>query len=53
MGMVAEGFNASKELEPLLKKLSINLPVINSTYRILHQHANPFHEFKLLEKHLR
>lgn len=53
MGMVAEGFNASKELEPLLKKLSVNLPVINSTYRILHQHANPFHEFKLIEKNLR
>ncbi|HWB25684.1 MAG TPA: NAD(P)H-dependent glycerol-3-phosphate dehydrogenase [Chitinophagaceae bacterium] len=53
MGMVAEGFNASKELEPLLKKLSLSLPVINSAHRILHQHANPFHEFKLLEQNLR
>lgn len=53
MGMVAEGYNASKELEPLLKKMGLALPIINSTYRILHQHANPYHEFKLIEKNLR
>lgn len=52
MEMIAEGFHASKELAPLLKKLDISLPVINSVHRILHQHANPFHEFKLLEKQL-
>jgi len=53
MGMVAEGYNASKELEPLLKKMAITLPIINSTFRILHQHANAYHEFKLIEKNLR
>ncbi|QEC69750.1 glycerol-3-phosphate dehydrogenase [Panacibacter ginsenosidivorans] len=52
MEMVAEGYNASKELAPMLSDLNISLPVINSVYRILHQHANPFHEFKLLEQQL-
>ena len=52
MEMVAEGYNASKELAPVIDDLKINLPVINSVYRILHQHANPFHEFKLLEQKL-
>lgn len=52
MEMVAEGFHASRELAPILKKTNINLPVINSVHRILHHHANPFHEFKLLEEQL-
>lgn len=52
MEMVAEGFHASRELAPLLKESAISLPVINSVHRILHQHANPFHEFKLLEGQL-
>jgi len=53
MEMVAEGFHASKELAPLVQQLNISLPIINSVYRVLHQHANPFHEFKLVEKQLR
>jgi glycerol-3-phosphate dehydrogenase (NAD(P)+) len=52
MEMVAEGYNASKELAPIIDDLKITLPVINSVHRILHQHANPFHEFKLLEQQL-
>jgi len=52
MTMIAEGFNASKELNGLLKKLGITLPVLTSVYRILHHHANPYQEFKLLEKQL-
>jgi glycerol-3-phosphate dehydrogenase (NAD(P)+) len=50
MEMVAEGFNASKELEEMLKKSKLQTPVFNSVYRILHKHANPFSEFKLLER---
>jgi len=53
MEMVAEGYNASNELAPLVKYLKADFPVINSIYRILHQHASPFHEFKLIEKYLR
>ncbi|MEP6845521.1 MAG: NAD(P)H-dependent glycerol-3-phosphate dehydrogenase [Panacibacter sp.] len=53
MEMVAEGFYASKELMPLLQQLTVEVPVITGVYRILHQHANPFHEFKLIEKQLR
>lgn len=52
MEMIAEGFTASRELQPVLKKMKVNLPVINSVYRILHLHASPYHEFKLLEEHL-
>jgi glycerol-3-phosphate dehydrogenase (NAD(P)+) len=52
MEMVAEGYNASKELYQVLKKLALNLPLINCVYRVLHLHANPFHEFKLIEKQL-
>lgn len=50
MEMVAEGFNASKELAPVLKKTKVNTPIMNAVYRILHKHANPFSEFKLLEE---
>lgn len=52
MPMIAEGFYASREFAPLARKTKLSLPVINSVYRILHQYANPYHEFKLLEKHL-
>jgi glycerol-3-phosphate dehydrogenase (NAD(P)+) len=52
MEMVAEGFYASKELAPLLKKTSLHTPVLNAVYRILHQHANPFSEFRLLKEQL-
>jgi glycerol-3-phosphate dehydrogenase (NAD(P)+) len=52
MEMIAEGFHASRELEFLLKKININLPVFNAVYRVLHQHASPAREFALLEKHL-
>jgi glycerol-3-phosphate dehydrogenase (NAD(P)+) len=52
MEMIAEGFHASKELAPIQKKTKIAMPVTNAVHRILHQHANPFHEFKLLEEHL-
>ncbi|MBG9376452.1 NAD(P)-binding domain-containing protein [Panacibacter sp. DH6] len=53
MEMVAEGYQASKELAPVIEKAQLNLPVINGVYRILHQHANPYYQFMLIEKHLR
>ncbi len=53
MGMVAEGYDASRELHELTHSLNLPLPIINSVYRILHQHSGPFHEFKLIEKQLR
>lgn len=52
MATVAEGFQASKELMPILKDIPMKMPVINCVYRILHKHANPIEEFGLLEKQL-
>jgi glycerol-3-phosphate dehydrogenase (NAD(P)+) len=52
MDMVAEGYHASRELAAIARKMAVSLPIINSVYRILHEHANPFHEFKLVEKQL-
>lgn len=52
MEMIAEGFNASKELATTIKQYNVRLPVINAIHRILHQRTNPFHEFKLLENQL-
>ncbi|HSC38377.1 MAG TPA: NAD(P)H-dependent glycerol-3-phosphate dehydrogenase, partial [Chitinophagaceae bacterium] len=52
MEMVAEGYYASKELAVIARQMAVSLPIINSVYRILHEHANPFHEFKLVEKQL-
>jgi len=49
---IAEGFQASKELLPVLKDIPVTMPIINCVYRILHKHANPITEFNLLEKHL-
>jgi len=53
MEMVAEGYRASEELYVLTKNSELHLPIITSVYRILHQHASAFHEFKLIEKQLR
>jgi glycerol-3-phosphate dehydrogenase (NAD(P)+) len=53
MKMVAEGYYASRELAAVTRQMGLSLPIINSIYRILHEHANPFHEFKLVEKLLR
>ncbi len=52
MEMVAEGYYASMDLPLVTGTMNNSLPVINTTYRILHEHANPFHEFKLLENQL-
>lgn len=52
MEMVAEGYYASKELHPIIQPLRLHLPVINSVYRMLHLHANPYHEIKLLLQQL-
>ncbi|RWZ87631.1 MULTISPECIES: NAD(P)H-dependent glycerol-3-phosphate dehydrogenase [unclassified Hydrotalea] len=52
MEMVAEGYYASKELHPFIQPLGLHVPVINSVYRILHLHANPYHEIKLLAQQL-
>lgn len=53
MEMIAEGYCASTELSSITRKMNIPLPVMNSIYRILHEHANPFHEFRLIENQLR
>jgi glycerol-3-phosphate dehydrogenase (NAD(P)+) len=50
--IVPEGFYASKELAPLLKQLTIRMPVVNAVHRVLHRQANARQEFKLLEQHL-
>jgi len=52
MEMVTEGYYASKELHSILQSPRLNVPVINSVYRILHAHANPYYEMKLLEQQL-
>lgn len=52
MNMVAEGYHASRELAPLLRTTKLKMPVVKAVHRILHQHANPFHEFRLLEAQL-
>jgi glycerol-3-phosphate dehydrogenase (NAD(P)+) len=52
MEMIAEGFHASAEFAPLLNNSTVKMPIVTAVYRVLHQHANPFHEFKLLEEHL-
>ena len=53
MEMVAEGYHASAELDPMIRASGLHLPILNGVYRILHQHANPFHEFRLIEQYLR
>lgn len=52
MEMVAEGFYASKELGLLMEKAAVHAPILNTVNRILHKHANPFIEFKLLKEQL-
>lgn len=53
MTMVAEGFPAVKGMHKAASELGVNMPVLSTVNRILYQHAPPFTEFKLLEKHLK
>jgi glycerol-3-phosphate dehydrogenase (NAD(P)+) len=53
MEMVAEGYLASRELSGLLRHLTPSMTVINCVYRVLHLHASPYREFKLVEKQMR
>jgi len=50
MEMVAEGYYASKELYNVVHKLNLHSPVLNAVHRILHKHASPFQEFRLLKE---
>lgn len=53
MEMVAEGYKASLELAQLIPVTKQSFPIIQSVYRILHQHASAYQEFRLIEQQLR
>jgi len=52
MAMVAEGYTATKGLYQTAKDLNINLPIVNTAYRILYNHMAVTTEFKLLERNI-
>ncbi len=52
MNMVAEGYTATKGLYQTAKDLNINLPIVNTAYRILYNHMAVTTEFKLLERNI-
>jgi len=53
MNMVAEGFTAVKGIYDMANNMGVRVPVIATVYRILHQQALPYLEFKTLEQHLK
>lgn len=52
MKMIAEGYTATKGLYKTAKDLNINLPIVNTAYRILYNHMAVTTEFKLLERNI-
>ncbi|RZF61768.1 NAD(P)H-dependent glycerol-3-phosphate dehydrogenase [Sphingobacterium corticibacterium] len=52
MSMVAEGYGATKGIYQTAKELGLNLPIVNTAYRILYRHMSAAAEFKLLERNM-
>lgn len=53
MSMVAEGYHATKGLFETASHLQLNLPLLNTAYRVLYKHMPVESEFKLLERNIR
>jgi glycerol-3-phosphate dehydrogenase (NAD(P)+) len=52
MSMVAEGYAATQGLYQTAKDLGLNMPIINTAYRVLYNHMAVTSEFKLLERNI-
>ncbi|MBE8721124.1 NAD(P)H-dependent glycerol-3-phosphate dehydrogenase [Sphingobacterium pedocola] len=50
MSMVAEGYTATKGLHDMATERGLNLPILNTAYRILYNYMPVKTEFKLLER---
>jgi len=50
MSMVAEGYTATKGLHDMAAARGLNLPILNTAYRILYNYMPVKTEFKLLER---
>ncbi|MDM1294185.1 NAD(P)-binding domain-containing protein [Sphingobacterium sp. N143] len=50
MSMVAEGYTATKGLYHTAMSHGLNLPILNTAYRVLYNHMPVSTEFKLLER---
>lgn len=53
MGMVAEGYFATKGLMATVLSLGLNLPLLQTAYRVLYNHMAAVDEFKLLERNIK
>ncbi len=50
MNMVAEGYYAVKSVHQILQKYSIKMPITETVYNILYEHASPGHEVQFLKE---
>ncbi|SFT16949.1 NAD(P)H-dependent glycerol-3-phosphate dehydrogenase [Sphingobacterium wenxiniae] len=53
MSMVAEGYYATKGLFETASRFGLNLPLLNTAYRVLYNHMPVVSEFKLLERNIK
>lgn len=53
MGMVAEGYVATKGLMETVKSLGLELPLLHTAYRVMYKRMAAMDEFKLLERNIR
>lgn len=53
LGMVAEGYFATKGLKDTVLKLHLDLPLLNTAYRVLYNRMSAIDEFKLLERNIK
>lgn len=52
MNMIAEGYHASKCLHEINKRYKVDLPIIETVYKIVHQNEQPIKMIELLTKEL-
>lgn len=53
MNMIAEGFYAVNCIHEINERYHVNMPIIDTVYRILHDNISPVIEVKLLEEKLK
>lgn len=53
MNMIAEGYYAARAVFELNQVLGVHMPILNSAYNIMYNHASPAQEIELLSTHLR
>lgn len=53
MGMIAEGYYASKSIQVIADKIAVDMPIASTIYKVLYEKANPKKAFLALQGRLK